>query len=73
MKIRNLFLSACLALSSTVALAQEISFGIIATDTATAQREKWEPFFKDMEKKNRLESQILLCDRLCGCDRSDAL
>lgn len=33
------------------ALAQEINFGIIATDTASTQRERWEPFFRDMEKK----------------------
>jgi phosphonate transport system substrate-binding protein len=38
-----------------VTLAQEISFGIIATDSASAQREKWEPFFKDMEKKTGLK------------------
>jgi phosphonate transport system substrate-binding protein len=54
MKFKHLFLSACLALSSAVTLAQEIAFGIIATDSASAQREKWEPFFKDMEKKTGL-------------------
>jgi phosphonate transport system substrate-binding protein len=54
MKFKHLLLSACLALSSAVTLAQEISFGIIATDSASAQREKWEPFFKDMEKKTGL-------------------
>jgi phosphonate transport system substrate-binding protein len=42
-------------LSSAVTLAQEVSFGIIATDSASAQREKWEPFFKDMEKKTGLK------------------
>lgn len=36
------------------AQAQEISFGIIATDAASAQRERWEPFFRDMEKKTGL-------------------
>jgi len=55
MKIRHLIASACLAISSTIVLAQEISFGIIATDSASAQREKWEPFFKDMEKKTGLK------------------
>jgi phosphonate transport system substrate-binding protein len=55
MKLKHLLLSACLALSSAVTLAQEISFGIIATDSASAQREKWEPFFKDMEKKTGLK------------------
>ena len=43
-----------MALSSITAIAQEVSFGIIATDSASAQREKWEPFFKDMEKKTGL-------------------
>ncbi|MFN9806355.1 MAG: phosphonate ABC transporter substrate-binding protein [Betaproteobacteria bacterium] len=44
---------ACLTLSTT-ALAQEISFGIIATDAASVQRERWEPFFRDMERKTGL-------------------
>ncbi|MBL8513629.1 MAG: phosphonate ABC transporter substrate-binding protein [Betaproteobacteria bacterium] len=34
--------------------AQEISFGVIATDSASTQRERWEPFFRDMEKKTGL-------------------
>lgn len=38
-----------------LAQAQEISFGIIATDTASTQRERWEPFFRDMEKKTGLK------------------
>jgi phosphonate transport system substrate-binding protein len=54
MKLKQLVLGACLAVSSVVTLAQEVSFGIIATDSASAQREKWEPFFKDMEKKTGL-------------------
>lgn len=54
MKLKHLLLSACMALSSITAIAQEVSFGIIATDSASAQREKWEPFFKDMEKKTGL-------------------
>jgi phosphonate transport system substrate-binding protein len=37
------------------AAAQEINFGIIATDSASAQRERWEPFFRDMEKKTGLK------------------
>src|SRR5262245_40403459 len=36
------------------AAAQEINFGVIATDTASTQRERWEPFFRDMEKKTGL-------------------
>jgi phosphonate transport system substrate-binding protein len=37
------------------ACAQEVNFGIIATDTASTQRERWEPFFRDMEKKTGLK------------------
>ncbi len=42
-------------LATTLAAAQEINFGIIATDSASAQRERWEPFFRDMEKKTGLK------------------
>src|SRR5215470_1756257 len=37
------------------ASAQEINFGIIATDAASVQRDRWEPFFRDMEKKTGLK------------------
>lgn len=40
---------------TVAASAQEINFGIIATDSASAQRERWEPFFRDMEKKTGLK------------------
>jgi phosphonate transport system substrate-binding protein len=43
------------ALNFGQASAQEINFGIIATDSASAQRERWEPFFRDMEKKTGLK------------------
>ncbi|MET0209582.1 MAG: phosphonate ABC transporter substrate-binding protein [Burkholderiaceae bacterium] len=47
---------AILTLSAAAAFAhaQDISFGIIATDSASTQRERWEPFFRDMEKKTGL-------------------
>lgn len=54
MSLKNLLVSLCLVLSSLSSFAQEISFGIIATDSASAQRDRWEPFFKDMEKKTGL-------------------
>ncbi len=47
-------LAATLIASSATLHAQEINFGIIATDTASTQRERWEPFFRDMEKKTGL-------------------
>ena len=43
------------ALSAPAAAQQEISFGIIATDSASTQRERWEPFFRDMEKKTGIK------------------
>ena len=48
-------LFACALALSATAQAQEINFGIIATDTASTQRERWEPFFRDMEKKTGLK------------------
>lgn len=49
------FLLAAAALACGVAFAQEINFGIIATDSAAVQREKWQPFFDDMERKTGLK------------------
>jgi len=43
-----------LAAAHTATQAQEINFGVIATDSASTQRERWEPFFRDMEKKTGL-------------------
>ena len=43
-----------LGLVTGAAQAQEINFGIIATESASTQRERWEPFFRDMEKKTGL-------------------
>ena len=43
-----------LGLAALGASAQELNFGIIATDSASTQRERWEPFFRDMEKKTGL-------------------
>ena len=52
--IRTWALALTSLVTTTAALAQEISFGIIATDAAAVQRERWEPFFRDMEKKTGL-------------------
>jgi phosphonate transport system substrate-binding protein len=54
MKPFHVFTASVLALASIAASAQEISFGIIATDTASVERERWEPLFRDMEKKTGL-------------------
>lgn len=51
---RHLFAAAAIAFAGTLAQAQELNFGIIATDSASTQRERWEPFFRDMEKKTGL-------------------
>jgi len=45
---------ATLTLAAAQAQAQDINFGVIATDSASTQRERWEPFFRDMEKKTGL-------------------
>lgn len=49
--------AACASLATMPlhAMAQEINFGVIATDSASTQRERWEPFFRDMEKKTGLK------------------
>lgn len=52
-KLRTLVVAA-LSAAAAFAQAQDIHFGIIATDSASTQRERWEPFFKDMEKKTGL-------------------
>jgi phosphonate transport system substrate-binding protein len=54
MKHLHLFTATVLALAGITASAQEISFGIIATDTASVERDRWEPLFRDMEKKTGL-------------------
>ena len=46
--------AAALALLGLAASAQEINFGVIATDSASVERERWEPLFRDMEKKTGL-------------------
>lgn len=53
LKLRTLALAA-LSLAAALAHAQDINFGIIATDSASTQRDRWEPFFRDMEKKTGL-------------------
>lgn len=52
--ISTLAAVASLGLAAASAQAQEINFGVIATDSASTQRERWEPFFRDMEKKTGL-------------------
>jgi phosphonate transport system substrate-binding protein len=52
--LSRLFAAAAFGLAATLTQAQEINFGIIATDSASTQRERWEPFFRDMEKKTGL-------------------
>ena len=54
MKSARLLSVSLLALASVAATAQEINFGIIATDAASVERDRWEPLFRDMEKKTGL-------------------
>jgi phosphonate transport system substrate-binding protein len=66
MKLHHLLAGLSLAAASALALAQNISFGIIATDSASAQRERWEPFFRDMEKKTGLKVQAFYAPDYAG-------
>jgi phosphonate transport system substrate-binding protein len=54
MKSVRLLSATLLAAVSLSAAAQEINFGIIATDAASVERERWEPLFRDMEKRTGL-------------------
>jgi len=54
MNFKNVLAVATLAALPVIAAAQEINFGVIDTDSAATQRERWEPFFRDMEKKTGL-------------------
>src|SRR5215468_4059389 len=53
--IKRLLVTLVLGIVAAAAAAQDVNFGIIATDSATTQRERWEPFFRDMEKKTGLK------------------
>jgi phosphonate transport system substrate-binding protein len=52
--VRRALATLALGLTAVLAQAEELNFGIIATDSASTQRERWEPFFRDMEKKTGL-------------------
>ena len=41
-------------LTSSLARGSEVVFGVIATDSASIQRQRWEPLFRDMERKTGL-------------------
>ena len=54
MKLSKILLAGLISLSVCLVQAKEISFGVISTDSASAQRDRWEPFFRDMEKQTGL-------------------
>ena len=55
MKLSKLLFVLMLAFFSSFVHAKEINFGVISTDSASAQRDRWEPFFRDMEKQTGLK------------------
>jgi phosphonate transport system substrate-binding protein len=56
MKLNRLVLAGlAAALLAGTALAQEINFGIITTDKASALKSMWEPFIADMQKETGLK------------------
>ena len=54
MKTMRCVFALTLLSASLMAAAQEINFGVISTDSASVQRERWEPLFRDMEKRTGL-------------------
>jgi len=46
----TLALAAATSLLSLPAAAEELNFGIIATDAVSVQRDRWQPFLDDMQK-----------------------
>jgi phosphonate transport system substrate-binding protein len=52
--LRRLLTLAALGLAAASVRAEDVNFGVIATDSSSTQRERWEPFFRDMEKKTGL-------------------
>jgi phosphonate transport system substrate-binding protein len=66
MKLARILATGLISLGAISAYAQNISFGIIATDSASAQRERWEPFFRDMEKKTGLKIQSFYAPDYAG-------
>jgi len=54
MKLSKVFMVGLVVLFTCMAQAKEINFGIISTDSASVQRDRWEPFFRDMEKQTGL-------------------
>jgi phosphonate transport system substrate-binding protein len=55
MKLSKILMAGFMVLSVCLVQAKEISFGVISTDSASAQRDRWEPFFRDMEKQTGLK------------------
>lgn len=55
MKFSQWIIAGIIGLGGGTSIAQEINFGVISTDSASAQRDRWEPFFRDMEKKTGLK------------------
>ncbi|HKA42210.1 MAG TPA: phosphonate ABC transporter substrate-binding protein [Burkholderiales bacterium] len=53
--IKQLLFCLVFGAAAATAVGQEVNFGIIATDSASTQRERWEPFFRDMERKTGLK------------------
>jgi phosphonate transport system substrate-binding protein len=54
LRILTRFAAAAAFLLAGLAHGQDVNFGIISTDSASAQRERWQPFFDDMQKQTGL-------------------
>jgi phosphonate transport system substrate-binding protein len=63
---KRLLAGAVAALIAGTALAQEINFGIIATDKAAALKDMWEPFIADMRKETGLNIKAFYATDYAG-------
>jgi phosphonate transport system substrate-binding protein len=53
--IKTLVVASALAIAATGAIAQELNFGIISTESSTNLKQVWDPFLADMEKNTGLK------------------
>ena len=64
--LRVLATAATLAAASTGVSAQELNFGIIATESSSNLRQVWDPFLADMEKKTGLKVKAFFASDYAG-------
>jgi phosphonate transport system substrate-binding protein len=64
--LKILATAAALAAAGTAASAQELNFGIIATESSSNLKQVWNPFLADMEKKTGLTVKAFFASDYAG-------